>query len=275
LSKRARLHRKWIQRQLQERHGTPAGPRSTAALSQQQLGNRAVQRLLAHEAGAALIDPQVQRQAEEKEAQKPPLSVKLGEVAIEKPTVETYDVTGNNLRDVSEQLLQDGKWYEYEYEPRHKADKGVVNRVDVTVHITIHVPRWTGEGWESASIADKAEWMQLLQFLDTGNEKESAMVTELASTWLGVDIEMLPDKLKSTWKGMMQELQAQELGPLSTARRRALVLQRRLFGQPENLVKTIIEKFHSELRIEEQAYGKQMEMGQMKKISVGASVLVQ
>ena len=279
MSKRARLHRKWILRQLQERHGTPAALHSPAALSQRQLGNRAVQQLLAHRAGAALLDPAslaVQRQAEaEREAKTPPPQVKLGEIEIEKPKIEFYDVTGSNLHEVSEQLLTNGKWYEYQYEPRHQADKGTVNRVDVTVHITIHVPRWTGDGWESASLADKAEWLKLLQSLDVGGEKAATIVTELSSTWLGVDIEALPDALKGTWQGMMQEMQVHELGPLSTARRRALVLQRRLYGQPANLVKAIVEQFNRDLQVEERAYGQQMEMGQRKTISVGANILIQ
>jgi hypothetical protein len=277
MSKRARLHRKWIQRQLQDGHHLPAGKtgdgRSLVALSQQQLGNRAVQRLLAQGDGAALLNPQVQRESEQ-EQDKTESQIKVGQIEIEKPEIEHYDVTGNTLGDVSEQILPDDKWYEYRYEPRYKADKGVINRVDVTVHITVHLPRWVGDGWESASNADKVEWLRLLQSLDIGNEKESTSDTLLPRDWLGVEIDELDDQLRSTWKGMMLEMQAQELSPLSTARRRALVLQQRLYGQPENQFKTIVDRFNKELWVEEEAYAKQMQMGERKKISVGTSALL-
>lgn len=240
-------------------------------LSQQQFGNRAVQRLLTHGDGAALLNPQVQREAEEDKAKS---QVKVGQIEIEKPEIEHYDVTGNSLREISEQLLPDGKWYEYEYEPVYKADKGLINRVDITVHVTVHVPRWTGDGWESASNADKVEWLRLLQSLEIKTEKESVDDTLLPRAWLGVEIDTLDDQLRSMWKGMMQEMQSQELSPLSTARRRALVLQQRLYGQPENLFKVIVDRFNKELKIEEQAYAQQMEMGQQKKVSVGASALL-
>jgi hypothetical protein len=242
-------------------------------LSQQQLGNRAVQRMLAHDDGAALLNPQAQREAEE-EQDKTKSQVKVGRIEIEKPEIEHYDVTGDTLRDVSEQLLPDAQWYEYRYEPVYKADKGVINRVDITVHVTVHVPRWTGDGWESASTADKIEWLRLLQSLEIKNEKESVDDTVLPRAWLGVEIDALDDQLKSTWKGLMQEMQTRELSPLSTARRRALVLQRRLYGQPEHLFKVIVNQFNKELRVEEQAYAQQMEMGQQKKVSVGASALL-
>ena len=277
MSKRTRLHREWIQRQLQDRHHLPAGKtgdrRSLVALSQQQLGNRAMQRLLAQVDGAALLDPQVQREPEQ-EQDKTKSQVRVGQIEIEKPEIEHYDVTGNTLRDVSEQLLPDSRWYECRYEPRYKADKGVISRVDITVHITVHVPRWVGDGWESASNADKVEWLRLLQSLDIGNEKESTSDTLLPRAWLGVEIDELDDQVRSTWKGMMQEMQTQESSPLSTARRRALVLQQRLYGQPANQFKAIVDRFNVELKVEEEAYAKQMQMGERKKISVGASALL-
>jgi hypothetical protein len=240
-------------------------------LSQQQFGNRAVQRMLAHGDAAALLDPQVQREVEEDKSKS---QVKVGQIEIEKPEIEHYDVTGNTLREISGQLLPDGKWYEYRYEPVYKAENGTINRVDITVHVTIHVPRWTGDGWESASNADKAEWLRLLQSLEITTEKESVDATLLPRAWLGVEIDALDDQLKSTWKGMMQEMQAQELSPLSTARRRALVLQQRLYGQPESQFKAIVDRFNKDLEIEKEAYGKQMQMGERNEVSVGASALL-
>jgi hypothetical protein len=263
---------------LEQGHNLPAGRtgkgRSPVVLSQQQFGNRAVQRLLAQGDTAALLNPQVQREVEQEE-DKTKSQVKVGRIEIEKPVIEQHDVTGNTLREVSEQLLPDGKLYEYAYEPVYRADKGVINRVDVTVHVTVHIPRWTGDGWESASNADKAEWLRLLQFLEITGEGESVDDTLLPRAWLGVEIDTLDDQLKGTWKGMMQEMQDRELSPLSTARRRALVLQRRLYGQPESQFKTIVDRFNKELQIEQEAYARQMQMGERYEVSVGASVLLQ
>jgi hypothetical protein len=277
MSKRARFHNKWILRQLEKGHSLPAGRagkgQSPVALSQQQLGNRAVQRLLAQRDTAALLCPEVQRQAEEQDKTK--TQVKVGKVEIKKPVIETYDVRGSTLREVAEQVLPAKEWFEYRYTPTYRADKGTINQADVTVQITVRVPRWVGDGWESATVAEKAEWLRLLRSLQIAGEGESVEDTLLPRAWLCVEIDALDDQLKGMWKGMMQEMQAAEQSPLSTARRRAIVLQRRLYGQPEGQFKAIVDKFGVDLKPEQEAYAKQMQLGEQYEVSVGTSVLLQ
>jgi hypothetical protein len=111
-------------------------------LLQQQIGNRAVQRVLA------------QHDAEDKEkAAKMP--VELGEIKIEQPKVEYYEVTGSSLREISGQLLPPGQWYEVEYHQTPQLEHGVVKQVDVEVAITIRLPRWTGPGLSMPPILTK------------------------------------------------------------------------------------------------------------------------
>ena len=146
--------------------------------------------------------------------------------------------------------------------------------MDIAVQITIHVPRWEGDGWESATVAEKAEWLRLLRSLQIAGDGKSVETTLLPSAWLGVEIDSLDDQLRGMWKGMMLEMQSAEQSPLSTARRRAIVLQQRLYGQQENQFKAIVDKFGKDLKPEEETYAKQMQLGKQYEVSVGASVLL-
>jgi hypothetical protein len=266
-----RKRRKWHgaedEEQMTRRSTTPgvAARRSELAFLQRQIGNRAVQRMLAQ--------CQVQSQAEkEKKAAKAP--VEAGEVKIEPPKIEYYDVTGDSLPEVSRQLLPKGKWYQYGYRYQIKAEKGVATRADVIVTITLRLPRWSGLGWEQAPDFDKVEWLQMLQSLDVDQVRHQG-ITRLPQRWLpGPGWEKTPDTVKGEWRGMLQALQTREQGCVDIARRRALVLQQRLFNQPEANVKAIFDQFIKDLKVEQEAYNRQTEFGQ-ENISVGASVIVQ
>jgi predicted secreted Zn-dependent protease len=249
----------------------PGARLSGLALLQQQVGNRVVQQMLARSTGSG----QAQRQAEEDEKAAKAL-VEVGEIEIEKPEIEYYEVTGNSLAEVSGQILPPGQWYEYEYRYVPKVENGVVTQVDVTVDITLRLPQWTGPGWDQAPDADKFEWLQLLQALEIDQEEEYEDVTELPQKWLlGPKWEKAPESLKKEWQAMLQALQSQEKGALDIARRRAMVLQQRLFKQSEKQVKAIFDQFMKDLKIEQEAYIRQMEFGQEQKVSLGAKVMVQ
>jgi hypothetical protein len=232
-------------------------------LLQQQVGNRAVQRML------------TQREAEDKEktARAP---VELGEIKIERPKVEYYDVTGSSVSEISGQLLPPGQWYEVEYHQTPRLEHGVVKQVDVEAAITIRLPRWTGPGWEHATDLDKMAWLEMLQSVEVDPEAEYEDVTTLPKKWLlGPAWEKTPDTVKGEWRAMLQAVQTQEKSPLDIIRRRAMVLQQRLINQPEKQVKAIADQFTKDLKTEQELYNRQMEFGRENKIALNASNMIQ
>lgn len=244
----------------------PARDRFGLMTLQQQVGNQAVQRLLAQR--------QTEQQAKGDNAQAAKEPVELGQVKIEKPEVKEYEVTGENLQQVSGQILPPEKWYEYEYQYNPKIENGVVTEVEVIVLITIHVPRWVGPGWERAADTEKMAWLKLLETLGVGEDKYED-VTELPKQWVGVDFSQAPDDLKGEWQKVLLEFQKNEKTPLDIALRRVLVLQQRLLAQPENRVKEIFGKFEEDVRKEEVAYKEQREVGQIQQVTLEREVLVQ
>lgn len=253
----ARLHRR--------QHG---GDKPDMLTLQHSIGNQAVQRLLAQrQAGAPQQAPNQTNQ------QDPNTPVPVGQVKIEKPVIEEYEVSGNSLRDVSNQLQPPDQWYEYDYQYNPKLENGVVTQIDVTVMITIHLPRWAG-GWDETPDEDKIAWFQMLPML-TGETDEYEGLTELPHQWLGIDWKIAPEALKGEWLKIQQEMQAQETGPIDVARRRVIVLQQRLFKRPEDKVQEIFNRFQEDLKIEEEAYNEQREFGQPQQIALEPDALIQ
>jgi len=237
--------------------------RSGLMTLQQQIGNRAVQRMLAQPDAAD----------KEKAAKAP---VELGEIKIEQPKVEYYDVTGSSLLEVSRQLLPPGQWYEVEYHQTPKLEHGVVKQVDVEAAITIRLPRWIGSGWEHATDLDKMTWLDMLQSAEVELETDDEDVTPLPKKWLlGPAWEKAPDTVKGEWRAMLQALQTQEKSPLDIIRRRALVLQQRLINQPEKQVNAIADQFLKDLKTEQELYNRQTEFGRENKIALNASNMIQ
>jgi hypothetical protein len=265
---RRRLRKRRKRRRLEEEHATlgpvaSGAPSSRLALLQQQIGNRAVQRML------------TQREGEDKEkAAKAP--VELGEIKIEQPKVEYYEVSGSSLPEVAGQLLPPDQWYECEYRQTPQLEHGVVKQVDVEVTMTIRLPRWTGPGWEHATDRDKMAWLEMLQTVALDPEEEYEDVTTLPKKWLlGPGWEEAPQAVKGEWRAMLQALQTQEKSPLDIARRRAMVLQQRLINQPEKQVKAIADQFMKDLKIEQELYNRQMEFGQENEIALNATSMIQ
>lgn len=230
---------------------------------QQRVGNQAVQQLLA------------QRQAQAQPAPAEAEPVETGQLKIEKPEIKEYDVTGDTLAQVNEQILPPEEWYEYEYRYDPKIENGVVTQVDITVRVIIHLPRWRGPGWDRAVETDKQGWLDLLKSL-AGGLDEYETDGQLPQPWLGVDFQKdAPEALKNVWRGMLQEMQNAEQSQLDVIRRRMLVLQQKLIGQPAEQVKTVFDQFQQATEDEEELYHQQRELGQDNQVSINAELMVQ
>jgi hypothetical protein len=249
---------------------SPNTPQARVVQLQRQVGNRAVQHLLA------------QREEKKEPEQKPPEKdesvekepVTLGQITIERPKIEYYDVSGNTLLDVSKQVLEGGQWYEYEYDYDTKSKKGVVTQVDVTVSPTLRLPRWKGAGWEQAADREKTEWLHLLSVMEVDPDKFEEE-TELPTVWLDPNWEDVSDSVKGEWRAMLQSMQGEENGYADVIHRRALVLQQRMLGRPEGQATGIFDQFLKDLKVEREKYDRQTKFGEKKEISLGASAMVQ
>jgi predicted secreted Zn-dependent protease len=237
---------------------------------QRQVGNRAVQHLLAQREEKK--EPEPKPPEKDESVEKAPVTV--GQISIERPKIEYYDVSGNTLLDASKQVLKSGEWYEYEYEYATKSEKGVVAQVDVTVTPTLRLPRWRGIGWEQASDREKAEWMRLLSVMEVPPAKFEDE-TELPTVWLDPNWEAVPDTVKGEWRAMLLSMQGEEEGYADVIHRRALVLQQRMLGRPDGQAKEIFDQFLKDLKVEREKYDRQTKFGEKKKISLEASAMVQ
>jgi hypothetical protein len=249
---------------------TPNTPQARVVQLQRQVGNRAVQHLLAQR--EAKEQPEQKSPERDESVEKAPVTV--GQIKIERPKIEYYDVSGNTLRDVSKQVLEGGEWYEYEFDYDAKSEKGVVNQVDVTVSPTLRLPRWKGPGWEQASDREKIEWQRMLSVMEVPPEKFEDE-TELPAVWLDPNWEVVPDTVKGEWRAMLQSMQGEEKGYIDVVHRRALVLQQRMLGRPDGQVTEIFDEFLKDLKVEREKYDRQTKFGVKKKVSLGASAMVQ
>lgn len=194
---------------------------------QDQLGNRTIQRLIAqrsHEGSIKLdeetiaslqlegnpmvpeltqvaggVGPQLHRQLiaesiqrqEEAEAEpqaEPQARPTDGDVCIEDVNFEYYDVRGSTLAQVAPQLdPQEWGRCTYHFDYTYETTNGRVSRVDITLRLTVRLPRWQGQGWDNASPHVKQEWQRMLEALQ-GHEEEHA---EIARRWAPVFKERL------------------------------------------------------------------------------------
>jgi hypothetical protein len=215
-----------------------------------------------------------QRQAEPKPAEAAKEPVEAGQIKVEKPQIEEYEVNGGTLAEAAAQILPPEKWYEIEYQYQPKIENGVVTRVDVTVLTRIHLPRWVGSGWTHAPDIDKASWLAKVSRLGGGLEKWED-VGRLPAQFIGLDWATTPEPVKNAWRGMVQEMHNNEQKLLDLIRRRVLMLQKRLLGQPSDQHKAIFAQFLQDLAIEEAAYNQQREFGREQKIVLSLDNLIQ
>ncbi len=266
ISQRA-LRRK---RHLRDEEGSsqrPTKPRRDHVMMtlQRQIGNQAIQQMLAQRQAA--------EQAKQDEATAK-LPVDAGQIKVEKPEIEEYEVSGNSLAEISEQVLPPEEWYEYEYQYNPKVENGVITQIDVVVMTKIRLPRWVGAGWDNASEVDKLAWLQMVGALVGGEDEEYDDMGQLPQQWVGVNWEEAPEALKAEWRGMLQEMQSDEQRRLDMILRRMLVFQQRMLNQPENQVNTVVDQFLKDVEVEEEGYNKQREFGQIQHIVLNPDNLV-
>jgi predicted secreted Zn-dependent protease len=103
-----------------------------------------------------------------------------GTVTINAPAYDYYDVSGTTLAEVGD-LLDPTEWgrcnvrYTYSY----SATNGRVTSVTLTVNITIRMPRWSGQGYQNASPAARAEWNRMVAALGAHENQHAG----IGRTW--------------------------------------------------------------------------------------------
>lgn len=103
-----------------------------------------------------------------------------GEVTIGEPEVEYYDVRGSSLAEILPQLDPE-EWgrCNYQFDYTYDSEEGRSTRVNIELTLHIRLPRWGGEGHNSASDAAKAEWERMLGVLEAHEDHHA----EIARTW--------------------------------------------------------------------------------------------
>jgi predicted secreted Zn-dependent protease len=133
---------------------------------QQAIGNQGVQRVVE----ARLI----QRDDDE--------ATDDGTLTIEEPQSDPYDVSGTTLAEVHSQL-DPTEWgrctYHYDYD--YDTTNGRTTRVNVTLRLTIRLPRWQ-EGRADASDAARTEWDRMMGALRTHENGHADIAREWAPT---------------------------------------------------------------------------------------------
>ena len=222
-------------RRMRDEERTPGqlGPQSDLTKLHHQLGNQAVQHILTQPNGhgnlkldratllrlkeepgspAQAVANQVAAQAgavqrQEEQAGGPQAEASSGTVTVEQPQYDYYDVSGSSLAEVGGQLDPD-EWGRctYHFDYSYDTSSGRTTKVDITLRLTIRLPRWSGEGWDKASPAAKKEWQRMLKAL----EKHEADHADLARKWAPVFKERLlnqkENNVKARHKQALQEV---------------------------------------------------------------------
>jgi predicted secreted Zn-dependent protease len=106
-----------------------------------------------------------------------------GTVTIDEPDSDPYDVSGTTLAEVHAQL-DPTEWgrctYHYDYD--YDTTNGRVTRVNVTLRLTIRLPRWQ-EGRDQASPEARAEWDRMMAALRAHEERHAEIAREWAPTF--------------------------------------------------------------------------------------------
>jgi predicted secreted Zn-dependent protease len=107
-----------------------------------------------------------------------------GTVTIGNVQYDYYDVTGNTLAEVAQQL-DPTEWgrCSYHYDYSYESTGGRATKVDTTLNLTIRLPRWQGRGWNRASQAAKAEWQRMLHALGTHEDDHADIARRWAPTF--------------------------------------------------------------------------------------------
>ena len=183
-----------VQNEPGRRHNVGAGHPNSAqtvrpsalALLQHGIGNRAMRRLLVQPHNSTLST--IQRDLDEALlGEEMPLAegaANTGTVTIQPVQNQFYNVTGRTLAEVGAQL-DPGEWGRctYNYTYSFQSTGGRASRVDVTLTLTIRMPRWTGSGWNNASAEAKAEWNRMIAALRAHEDRHAEIARRWASTF--------------------------------------------------------------------------------------------
>ncbi len=198
-------------------------PGQAAGLSglQRQIGNRATERAIERghlEGEISLRDlslPQIQQAAVQRMlvqrqddggdeavvALDTPGLTQTGQVSIEDPQIEEYEVTGKTLADVGGQLDPEEwgrcRWtVDYDYD----AANGKATKVNITLHLKIRMPRW-GAGYDGASPAARQEWQRML----TALRKHEDGHADIARKWAPIFKDRMLGQPEGSLKGKYQK----------------------------------------------------------------------
>lgn len=135
-----------------------------------------------------------------------------GRVRVNGPTTSYYNVTGNTLADVAT-ALGTQEWgrcnWNFSYTYRTDANS-VVTRADVTLTLTIRLPRWTGRGWNRASRAAKAEWRRMVGCLRTHENGHASRARRWATTLQQRLLNQQEADVAGRWNQGMAEHEAEQ-----------------------------------------------------------------
>lgn len=130
-----------------------------------------------------------------------------GTVTIQNVRFQYYNVTGQTLADVLQQL-DPTEWgrCSYHYSYTYSASNGQTTRVNITLRLTIRLPRWTGRGWRNASPAAKAEWRRMVRALRTHEDGHAAIARRWAPTFKQRMLNQSEEDLEDTFNQVLGEV---------------------------------------------------------------------
>lgn len=104
-----------------------------------------------------------------------------GTITIGPVAPSTYNVSGNTLAEVQANLdpLEWGRCT-WSWSQSHRSTEGTIDRVNVTLGLRIRMPQWTGQGWNRASEAAKAEWNRMVGCLQTHEDEHAQRAQDWA-----------------------------------------------------------------------------------------------
>jgi predicted secreted Zn-dependent protease len=134
-----------------------------------------------------------------------------GTVTIRNVQYQYYNVSGRTLADVHSQL-DPTEWgrCSYHYSYTYRTSGGNASRVNITLRLTIRLPRWTGRGWNSASRPAKAEWRRMLRALRTHENGHAAIARRWAPTFKQRMLNQPEGDLEGTFNQVLGEADAEQ-----------------------------------------------------------------
>lgn len=249
---------------------------SDMTMLQSQVGNLGVQQVLQHNMiGTGMLDsamavqraeqaePASETEPAEEDEQAPQASmapdpaaeqendpedpIEVGDISIEEPNVETYDVTGETAAEAITQIRSPDEWFKvekFDYKLETNPD-GTVEEVHIEVkEVTVYVPEWTS--FDDADVFNQSQWLQAV-----GPFNEYYIFDELehpgAIPMIAVGANFQGDDppegdVKDIWKDFLEDVHDKEETLRDMIYRQVLTAQQRLLGQPEGKAATILDE---------------------------------